>query len=162
MRFHEVAAEIEHILGTAVDQSTGEISDETAQALDALELERSQRALDLAVYALGLERESLAISTRAEELDARAELLSRKAASLLAYVERNITTGEKLADDRASIGWRKSTRVEIEDAARIPDCFQREIPRRWEPDKAAIKEAIVRGESVEGASLVTHNKMVVR
>lgn len=162
MKLHDVAAEIEHLLGTQVDQDTGEITPETLAALDSLELDRSQRALDLCCYALGLQREASAVEARALELTQRADKLQRKAASLLDYVRSYIDVGEKLSDDRVSIAWRTSTRVEIEDAEKIPDCYQRVIPRRFEPDKKAIGDAIKSGEEVPGASLATVATMRVK
>lgn len=162
MRLHEIAAEIEHLLGTAVDTETGEIDSETAAALDALDLGARALALDLAVYSLGLDAEAAAVKHRAAELSARAARLERKAESLRRYIASCIDPGEKLADDRVTITWRKSEAVVIDDATRIPPEYQRTVPERREPDKAKIKEARKSGIDVPGAHVESRLGMTVK
>jgi hypothetical protein len=83
-----------------------------------------------------------------------------KADSLRAWLEMNVTTGEKLKDARAEIAWRSSKSVDVKcEPESLPDSFQRIT---IVADKTAIKEALTRGELVDGCSLVTRQNMQIK
>ena len=117
MRLFEIANDIEMVLSREVDRATGEITDETLDKLAALELSRDEKALGVAAYLKGERAEGEAVKLQADALYNRALRHERRAAKLLEYLDRYLPTGAKLRSDVAEITWRKSTRVEIDDAA---------------------------------------------
>ena len=150
---------IEFVLAREVDVETGEITDETLFKLDELELARDDKALAVAAYLLGERAEAKAVKEQADRLAARARAHKARADRLLNYLRSNLPDGLKLSDARVQIGWRRSTAVEVDDDASLPDALTRITVTA---DKTAIKEALKAGEDVPGARLVTRNSVSVR
>lgn len=161
MRLFEISDQIEQILADQVDHDTGEITAEAIELLEALELERDAKALAVAAYLVGERAEADAIARQAKVLLERADRHHKRADRLQDYLVQHIDAGRKLSDTRVSISWRKSTRVEIAEGAeeKLEERFVRVTVA---PDKIALKEALAKGEKVDGARLVERVGIVVR
>lgn len=156
--FH-LDAEIEAVLGATVDRETGEVSEEGLALLESLERERDSKALAVAGYIVGLECEAEAVKAQAKRLAERAARHARHADRLRAYLEGHIPRGTKLRDATVEIGWRKSTAVEVDDGATLPESLQRVTVT---PDKKAIGDALKAGAEVPGCRLVERVNLVIR
>lgn len=159
MRLFEIHHEIERILAEEVDRDTGEILDSTLAKLDALEIERDAKALQVARYLKGEQAEAEAVKTQAEKLAARARVHAGRAARLKGYLLDHCEPGRKLSDEVSQITWRKSTSVELVDFDELPEEYQRVSVSA---DKTRIGEALKSGKEVPGARLVTRQNVQVR
>lgn len=159
MRLYDIAEQLELLMNAAIDRETGEIVPELEAELDAMTLERDEKVLAVIAYAKGCLAEAHAIEVEIEKLKVRAKSHRSHYDRLVAYTERNLSPGTKLEDARSAISWRKSVAVEVDADAKLPDRFQRV---KVEPDKAAIKEALKRGEKLSYARLVERLNMQVK
>jgi len=168
MRLYEIADKIERILAQEVCHETGEITDETIAALDALEMARDGKLLALAAYEKGETAEAEAVNYEVEKLKKRMAGHVKRAERLLDYMRQNFPQdAPKLSDARSVIQWRKNPpRVELEDwfLKEGSDCspLWRHIPPSDEPDKKEIARALKRGETIEGAKLVYSMRLDVK
>lgn len=158
MKLFQISERIEHLLNLSVDEN-GEINEAALDELAELEEARDAKALAVAAYALGQEAEADAIEATAKRLRERAAKHRRHAARLREYIACNVPAGEKLADDRVEIAWRKSQAVRVVDESAIPDehwRYTREV------DKAAIRDALKAGASVPGCELENRTSLVIK
>lgn len=159
MRLFEINDAIEQILAREVDPDTGEISDSALDKLNALNLDLETMALNLAAYAVGERAEADAVKEHAKRLSERAARHDRRADWLEGVIVRNLEPGRKLSDARVTLGWRKSTAVNITDESALPDelfRYSRAV------DKAEVKRRLVAGDELKGAELDHRNHLVVK
>lgn len=157
MKLFTIANEIEIVLAQEVDHETGEITDETLEKLAALELTRDEKALAVAAYIKGERAEGEAVKAQADALAQRAQRHKRRADKLLEYLDRYLPESTQLRSDVAEVTWRRSTRVEIIDATKIPKKLGNWKPRTWSPDKNLIKAHLkAGGRKVAGAAVTYH------
>lgn len=158
MRLYEINESIRTLCeqGIVEDQETGEILFEGPEGLESLEMERTAKLLaiaklvkeqtaDLAAY--DEERKALAkrMQSRSNAMESRIEWLK-------SYLLANTTPEEKVKDSTISLSFRTTESVEYTgDARELPETMSRVS---YTADKAAIKAALLAGESVSGARLV--------
>lgn len=141
---------------TADAEISGEISEELKAQLEALKLEKTEKAEQLCLKYK--ERKYLAEAKKAEakKLAEDAAIMEKANERLADYIVF-LLEGEKLDTPRAKVTYRKApASVTITDEARIPSEF-------WKPgkptiSKTAIKDAITSGQNVPGAILETEKK----
>jgi len=159
VRIFDTRSDIEEILARECDPLTGEINDSAIEKLNALQLTLEELALNLAAYSVGERTEAEAVSAQAKKLAERAARHNKRADWLEDVIARNVAVGQKLHDDRVTIGWRKSTAVLITDEAAIGDeCYR--YSRAL--DKAEISKRLKAGEKVPGAELEHRQHLVVK
>lgn len=159
MRLYEIDDALEALINAAVDRETGEMDPAKLDAITELEGERNAKALAVIAYAKGCDAEADAIEVEIERLEKRVRVHRRHAERLREYVERHLPAGTAISDARSEIRWRKSTAVEVDADAKLPDRFVRVSVA---PDKTAIKEALKRGEKFSFARLVERMHMQVK
>jgi len=160
MRLFEIDYQIEALLNASVDRETGEINEDALAELEALEVQRDDKALAVAAYIVGQEAEAEAVKAQAKRLADRAAKHERHAERLREYLQAHLPTGTKLRDERVEIGWRKSTAVEIDvETAELPPEMCRVTVA---PDKRAIGDALKAGEEVKGCRLVQRQSVQIR
>ena len=157
----EIADAIERLMAEVIDAETGEITDEGLAKLDALEMERDEKALAIAAYQIGILAEAEMVKKQAERLASRAKVLTNQAGRLKQKLTDWLPVGTKLRDDVVQIGWRKSQAVEIiGDEAEIPAEYWVEQEPRF--DKVKAKTDMKVGIEVPGAKLVTRHHVSIR
>jgi hypothetical protein len=160
MQFHEHADWVERVMAEVIDSETGEITDEGLAKLEAVEVERDEKALAIALYHIGILAEAEMVKQRAAELAARAKVLTNQAGRLKQTLTDWLTVGTKLRDDKVQIGWRKSTAVEVFNPDMISvNCWKMQDPKL---DIAGMKQRIKGGEEIPGARLVTRHHVSIR
>lgn len=158
MKLYEIDQRIEEMFDQ-VDPETGELSDEAYEALADLAMARAEKIENLGLYIKTLRAESEAIKAEKLALADRQAAKERKANRLTDWLDF-ICAGEKFETPRLTIGYRKSTAVEITDADQIPEFY-----REPQPDKVLkteIKKALSRGEDVPGAVLDYRNNILIK
>lgn len=146
MKLYEISNEIEAILDQ-VNPETGEIGELLEQQLNALEMEKGRKALNLAKYMKSIDADINALKAEEKALGERRKRLETKYAGLEKYLALNIK-GEKYQDAQASISWRPSQGVKY--VGVVPDEWMK---IKKEPDTSRIKEQLKAGVVIEGAIL---------
>lgn len=164
MKLYEIADEIELILAREVDHETGEITDETIEKLADLEMARTDKALAVAAYLKGELAEADAVLREVDALKKRADGHKKRAARLVSYLEGNLPRDEgPISDARSRITWRKNPpRVVLDPNQVVPEEYLRVIPETSEPDKKAIKAALVDGKALNFAVLNGSSRLEIK
>lgn len=159
MRLYEINRKLEWMLEACCDPETGEFapSDEAEQEIALLEIERTEKAIQIGAYIKGLDAEAVALAEEEAKLRARRSSINRRAEWLCAYLAREYK-GESIKDARCVIGWRKSSVVEC-DPEILPEKYWK-ITR--DVMKQAIKNDIKSGIDVPGASLVEKQHIQIK
>lgn len=141
--------------GDAIDLETGEIDPVVAEQLQLTGEQLDEKIKGTAIVYKQLvanakmykdeEENIIALRKRAER---NAELLKNRLQEAMLYVGKT-----ELRDPKATITFRKSTRVEILDESKLPKDYIIE-KTTYTPSKTAIMDAIKNGVNVEGAKLV--------
>ena len=163
MKLYEINEDILRLTDQiAVDEETGEILcdlDAICAGIDALQMERRSILEYLAKLALNLRSESAALKAEEARLRDRRAGLEKKEARLLQILDRECA-GEKTDLGVATLNYRKTTRVDVADAAKavawlkrrkLTDCFRVPAP---EVAKAEVKKLLTAGTKVPGCALV--------
>lgn len=166
MKLYEIADEIEVILAREVDHETGEISDETLAALEALEMDLENKALGVAAYKKGLLAEAEAVRVEAQKLAKRAVVLDRRADWFQRYLEAfvpKVEKGSTYSDSRTVLTWKKNPpKAVVDDEKLLPKRFFEIVPRSLKLDKKSVLVALKAGASVRGARMVQESRLEVK
>ena len=155
--------EIDNAILECIDLETGEIID--TDKLDALQLERETKIENVALWIKDLKAEAEAIKSEKLALAERQRVAENKAESLknwLAYA----LDGQKFSTARCAVSFRKSEVVEVtpeglENLMRAGnDEFLTYVEPR--PNKAALKQAIKDGLSVDGVRLTQNTSTIIK
>lgn len=143
--------------GMTVNTETGEVIDVTA--LEALELERSEKIRNIALWIKNLKSDATALDAEEKAFKARKDAAKRKAEQLSGYLA-SVLNGEKVTGTDFAISWRKSTAVNVLDEKALPPTFL--VPQPPKVDKTGIGKALKAGETVTGAELVERQNMTIK
>jgi len=157
MKLYEINREYITALLDCVDTETGEITNQ--DALESLEMTLVDKALNTAKVIKNFQSDVDALKAEEKKLADRRRVLENRVEWLKNYLSINIPKGINFADAQAEIRWRKSESVEVADPNFLPIEYRRV---KVEADKTAIKKALKAGESVEGATLLLSNKVVIK
>ena len=163
MKLYEVNEEILRLTDLiTVDEETGEVTgdmDEVCAQIDALQMERRSILEFLAKLVLNLRADITALKAEEDRLRDRRSRLEKKVERLLQILDRECA-GEKTDLGVATLQYRKTSRVEVTDAAKavnwlkrrkLTDCFRIPAP---EVAKTAVKKLLAAGTKVPGCTLV--------
>lgn len=149
--------EINEQILECVDMETGEIVDE--QMLDMLELARSEKIENIALWIKNLAADAKAYGDEKKNFAAKETAAKNKAESLKSYLQSALA-GEKFKTQRVTISYRKSVSVECKDVNSVDDDYLRFADP--ELNKAKIKDAIKQGIEVKDCSLVEGQNMQIK
>lgn len=164
MTLYEINSDIRSILeSVTVDEETGELlGDIDFVRINELNLERTTKIENLALFAKELMVEIDAIKAEKEKLIERAKVKERKVESIKNYLSFILTdNGEtRFETPRTLLSFRKSEIVEIND---------KELPKKYmkkkieiSPDKIEIKKLLKSGMIVKGAQLVEKQNLQIK
>lgn len=162
MNLYEISADFLAALDAMeVDPDTGELLN--ADRLDALSAAFDEKAEATALYiknlntfVAGAKAEEAALAERRKSAEKRIENLKGFLASAMLTVGR-----DKVETAKTKISFRKSTQVQIDDEAALPEGFVTTTVTT-KPDKTAIKKAIQAGQAVAGAVLVENQNLQIK
>ena len=155
--------EIENAILECIDTETGEVID--IERLNELQMERETKIENVACWIKDLKAEAEAIKAEKQKLADRQRVAENKAESLrnwLAYA----LDGQKFSTARCAVSFRKSEVVEVtpeglENLMRAGnDEFLTYVEPR--PNKAALKQALKDGLSVDGVRLTQNTSTIIK
>lgn len=128
--------------------------------LDELNLAREQKIEGISLWVKNLEAEKEAVKHEKDNFADREKRLGKKIDSLKKYLTYALD-GQKFSTPKVAVSFRKSESVLVKDKYLIPDSYMNLSVVR-EPNKAAIKNALKRGEEIMGCELVEKRNVQIR
>ena len=163
MKLYEINDAISRLVDKlAVDEDTGEITENIEQIMDELNnlnLERQSILQYLAKLVLNTRAEAAMLKAEEERLKARREKLKGKETQIMKILDRECA-GEKTSLGVATFSYRKTSHVEVSDSEqavrwlkrhKYMDCFRIPAP---EVAKVEVKKLINSGTKVPGCTVV--------
>lgn len=164
MRLYDLSAGFEDVLngGMIYDEETGEILFDE-ENLDELELALDEKMINSALYIKNLDADIEALKKEESNLSYRRKVAEKKAQRMKDYVLRCMILTERnsLEDPRVSIKTRNSKAVNIDENAKIPNEYCREV-HEWKPDRKMLKAALEKGEQIKGVSIEERTNLVLK
>ena len=117
-----------------------------ADTLESMGGELQDKLRAVIAYSLDLEIEATGAAAASKRMKERADSLDSRVKWLRDYALRSMeATGmnEVSTDEWAAKVAKKPASVVIAEGAEIPTAYQRTIPAKYEPDKAALKAAVI-------------------
>lgn len=142
--------ELDQAILNCCDKETGEIID--AEALDALVMQRSEKIESVVLWVKNLQSDALAFKAEKEAFAEREKAATKKAEQLKAWLAYALE-GQKFNTAKCAVSFRRSEKVDISDESLVPAEFLT-ATTTYKPDKAAIKQAIKEGQTVNGCCLM--------
>ena len=149
--------QIDDAVMSCIDSETGEIIDE--EKLNSLEMERSQKIRNIALWIKDLKAESDALKAEKMEFAKRQSVAENKMESLKRYLYSALG-GQKIKETEYTISYRKSQAVEITDISALPKGYL--VIQEPVANKQMISENLKKGTVVPGAQLVEHESIIIR
>lgn len=142
--------EIDKGILECIDQETGELID--PERLGNLQMERSQKIENIALWIKNLESDALAFKAEKEAFADREKAAKTKAEQLKNYLAGALA-GQKFSTGRCAVSFRRSEQVEVLDVDKIPLEYLVETIT-VKPDKTTIKALLKEGREISGCRLV--------
>lgn len=170
---YEIDSRLTTLFNEGWDEETGEIyenQEELDKAIDAVSLDLDTKIENIGCFIKNLESDVEALKKEEDNLKARRRTAENKIESLKKYLNGYLQAVYPNDDDRRKwkfkspkvvLGYRKSTTVEVSNIEALSDEFLN-LKIETTPNKKAIKEALTKGEKVEGAYLKDNINLSVR
>ncbi len=160
MNLFNIKQEYINLVNTIIDNN-GELSPELSQDLAINETELKEKAINYGYVIRSFEYENDIIDAEIKRLKALKEQKEKAIQKLKDAVSdaMNLYGIEKVESPALKLSFRKSESVEISE--NLDKRFMIEKVT-LQPDKVAIKEAIKKGEQVEGAVLVINQNLQIK
>jgi glutathione S-transferase len=160
MTLYQINQDIEAMLGE-VDPETGEILFDEA-AFEDLQLARETKIENIACYRKNLAAEAAAIKAEEVALKERRAAIEKKGERLEKLLADELA-GQKFQTARCAVTFRKSERVEIDEAAFLESAENAQYIS-YEPkfSKVDVKKAIKAGQKVTGAHIVEAQNISIK
>lgn len=147
--------EIDNAIMECVDSETGEIVD--FDKLNELTMAREDKLEGVGIAIKNLRAEAKAIRDEEKSLAERRKVLENRADGYMRWLT-DVLNGEKFETARVKCGFRKSSRVRIDDSKFFSWAISQDrndLLNFSEPkaNKTKIKEVILSGESIPGVAL---------
>ena len=156
MKLYEIENEIKAILDIDPDEN-GELNIDY-DALDGLEMEKSQKLENMIKYYKSVIRDVQAFKAEEKELAARRKALENKGESLKSYLDL-IHSGEKAEYGVHKISYRKSEKIIEGDMSELPgQC----IVVEHKPMKSIIKKELKNGTNIPGWAIETKMNIQIK
>lgn len=156
---YEINRDLYRLYESSVNDD-GEIDETAIDAIEALELERSEKIENIACLIKNLRSDADQIKAEADKLAKRAKAAQNRADSLKDYLELQLA-GEKFKSPRVAISWGSTSSVRVEDESLIPAEYT-VTETVVKVDKNGIKAAIKAGEDVPGCQLAVSQYIVIK
>ena len=163
MKLYEITNEYECVFNSVDD--TGEISQDTMDAIDGLHAQFEDRAIAVACYIKNLEAEENAIKSAMDDMKKRRDSLNAKVNSLSEYLRDSM--GKMSVSEIKSSPFFKirikqcPVSVDVFDDLALPDEYMRE-KTVVTVDKIKLKEVLSTGVEVPGACLHRRAKLEIK
>lgn len=152
---------IDEAILNCVDEETGEILDQ--ETFEKLNIERSAKIENLALWVKNLKAEVLAYRTEKASFEERAKAAENKAKNIEKYLT-GLLQGSKFTTNKVSILFRKSSVVDIDEDVVISTLPEELIRTKVtvEADKKAIKEYLNAGNTIKGIRMKENSNIQIK
>lgn len=147
--------EIEQEIMECFDIETGEILDETR--FEALEMEREKKIENTCLYIKNLRAEAEALKKEEDSFAARRKAVENRMESLKRYMTGYLD-GTPFKTPKVKVSFRKSEALEISEGAVIPGEY---LKMTVDAKRAELKEAVKKGKTFEGVSIVERKNIII-
>jgi hypothetical protein len=160
---YQAAADV-RALFDQIDVETGEMPEGFEEARELV----ARKATAVAAYILESGKQADMVEAAGKELVDRAKAQRKRIDWLKQYLQTHMAASgvTEITEERglfkAKLERERDEAIEVFDAAQVPQDYQREIPAKYEPDKALIKRAIKDGFDVPGAKLVKRDRLTIK
>ena len=151
MNLWDIDEALERAYNSAVDPETGEVNLSAYQEIDALEMQRDAKIENTALYVKNGKAMIKALADEIKALQERKRVLERRIEGASNYLSAYLD-GQKYSSPRATISYRRSQSVEVDDVFKLPEQFLRY--KDPDVDKTALKKVLAEGTPIPGARLV--------
>jgi hypothetical protein len=155
MKLYEIMQELE--LALTPDEN-GEITQEQLDAFEQLELAKNEKIENIACWVKNLRSDANALWEEGKNLLERSTVKDKQAHRLENLLS-SFLKGEKFESSKCRISYRKSEQIEITNDKLLPKKFwvvKKDI------SKKLIRDAILAGQKVKGASLVEKQNIQIK
>ena len=160
MKLYEIAPALRFALDDIeVDPETGEILN--ADALHAVEAQAAEKVEATALYLRELDAEAKAAKEEADRMLARVKSMQKRSDYLKAMLLDALHATGKVKTGRVTVSIRTTQAVEIEEGANLPEAYTT-VKTPVNPNKVAIKQALLDGVEVPGCSLEARESVSIR
>ena len=160
MKLYEIAPALRFALDDIeVDPETGEILN--ADALHAVEAQAAEKIEATALYLRELDAEAKAAKEEADRMLARVKSMQKRSDYLKAMLLDALHATGKVKTGRVTVSIRTTQAVEIEEGANLPEAYTT-VKTTVNPNKVAIKQALLDGVEVPGCSLEARESVSIR
>ena len=160
MKLYEIAPALRFALDDIeVDPETGEILN--ADALHAVEAQAAEKVEATALYLRELDAEAKAAKEEADRMLARVKSMQKRSDYLKAMLLDALHATGKVKTGRVTVSIRTPPAVEIEEGANLPEAYTT-VKTTVNPNKVAIKQALLDGVEVPGCSLEARESVSIR
>ena len=122
-------------------------------------MEWGEKVENIACFIKNLKADAEALKVEKNNLAKRQKYAENKAERLTKYLS-DMMNGQTYKSPRADVGYRKSVQVRCEDLYKVPEEYLRY--KEPELDKTAVKDALKKGEEVEGCWLEEINNIQIK
>jgi len=160
---YKAAADVRELL-EQIDAETGELPEGYDQARAVV----ATKAQAVAAFVLENNAQADMVEAHAKALLDRVKTARKRSEWLKQYLQSHMAAcgiTEIAADDgtfKASLAIGRDESVDVFEPGLLPQDYMREIPAKYEPDKALIKKAIKDGYEVPGARLVAKDRLTIK
>lgn len=161
MNLYELSGQLQAALDALeTDPETGEAIG--WEAVEALEMERDAKLENYALAVKNYRSDAEQLGEEIKRLQARKKSAEHRAKRLENCVSRVMEQAglERFQTPRAAVSFRKSEAVQVIDLQLLAEGYKRQKPA--EPDKTAIRKALVAGIAVPGAELVRRKNLQIK
>lgn len=149
--------EIDAAILDCIDTESGEIIDETK--LENLKIERDSKIENVCLWIKNLNAEIEALKAEKQAFAHRQQVAENKVESLKKYMTTYLD-GKKFETTKVKVSFRKSESVDVSDLSAIPKEYLKF--KEPEADKTKLKQALKKGETFKGVSLVEKNNIQIK
>lgn len=154
---YEIRREIENF-EYEVDEETGELLN--ALTWDELNMAFEEKVENIACCIKNLIGDIAKFKAEEERIAKRRKGMEKKAEYLRKLLIDNMS-GEKYSSAKCSVSFRTSESVLVDDANKLPEELRR-MKISVEPDKVAIKAALIAGQEITGCKLVKNTSVQIK
>jgi len=164
MKLYEISNEYQNVLQEAVNEETGEISEQALMRLDEISSDFNKKGIAIASYIENIEAEEKAIDAAIDRMERRKKQLKNQVQFLTNYLQTNMERCDikEISCPYFVIKLKKCPQsVDIIDENIIPIDYKK-VKEIISLDKLKIKEEILLGVHVPGATLKQNNRLEIR
>lgn len=160
---YELAGEIREVADKLADMDLP--PEVIADTLESISLPFEQKAANVSAFVRNLEATAEQIKQAEAEMAKRRKAMENRAAHVRQYLQSQMERSgiSKIECPQFRIALRQNPpSVVIDTETLIPDDYMREVPARFEPDRAAMKAALLDGYEIPGAHLERTTRVEIK